>query len=100
MTLLNRDQLFESLLKGEITLEQLEAVANTRAWLRTLHTRQLMNMRYTVFYAVPLGLTEADVRAMILSELDTREHIPNKIEAKALRQARAKQSKSNRRSRA
>jgi superfamily II DNA helicase RecQ len=78
MTLLNRDQLFESLLKGEITLEQLEAMANTRAWLRTLHTRQLMNMRYTVFYAVPEHLTEADVRAMILSELDTREHLPMK----------------------
>jgi len=94
------EQLFEQLLRGETTLEILESVAKTRAWLRTLHTRQLMNMRYTVFYAVPAGLTEADVRAMILAELDTREHVPNKMEAKLKRQQRAKQSKSNRRSHA
>ena len=100
MTLPSRDQLFESLLKDETTLEQLEAMANTRAWLRTLHTRQLMNMRYADFYTVPLGLTADDVRAMILSELDTREHVPNKIEARLARQKRAQQSKSNRRSKA
>ena len=100
MTLPSRDQLFESLLKDETTLEQLEAIANTRAWLRTLHTRQLMNMRYADFYTVPLGLTADDVRAMILSELDTREHVPNKIEARLARQKRAQQSKSNRRSKA
>jgi hypothetical protein len=94
------EQMFEQLLRGETTLEKLESMAKTRAWLRTLHTRQLMNMRYTVFYAVPEGLTEADVRAMILAELDTREHAPNKIEARLARQARAKQSKSNRRSKA
>jgi hypothetical protein len=100
MTLPSRDQLFESLLKDETTLEQLETKANTRAWLRTLHTRQLMNMRYADFYTVPLGLTADDVRAMILSELDTREHVPNKIEARLARQKRAQQSKSNRRSKA
>ena len=100
MTLPSRDQLFESLLKDETTLEQLEAMANTRAWLRTLHPRQLMNMRYADFYTVPLGLTADDVRAMILSELDTREHVPNKIEARLARQKRAQQSKSNRRSKA
>ena len=92
------EQLFEQLLRGETTLEILESVAKTRAWLRTLHTRQLMNMRYTVFYAVPEGLTEDDVRAMIVDELNAREHVPNKIEAKLKRQQRAKQSKSNRRS--
>ena len=97
---MTREQIFEQLLRGETTLETLEAIANTRAWLRTLHTRQLMNMRYTVFYAVPEGLTEDDVRAMILDELDTREHVPNKIESKLKRQARAKRSKSNRRSKA
>ena len=100
MTHPSRDQLFESLLKDETTLEQLETMANTRAWLRTLHTRQLMNMRYADFYTVPLGLTADDVRAMILSELDTREHVPNKIEARLARQKRAQQSKSNRRSKA
>jgi len=94
------EQLFEQLLRGETTLEILESVAKTRAWLRTLHTRQLMNMRYTVFYAVPEGLTEDDVRAMIVDELNAREHVPNKIEAKLKRQQRAKQSKSNRRSKA
>ena len=100
MTQPSREQSFEELLRGETTLEILESVAKTRAWLRTLHTRQLMNMRYTVFYAVPAGLTEADVRAMILAELDTREHVPNKMEAKLKRQQRAKQSRSNRRSHA
>jgi len=97
---MTREQIFEQLLRGETTLETLEAIANTRAWLRTLHTRQLMNMRYTVFYAVPEGLTEDDVRAMIVDELNAREHVPNKIEAKLKRQQRAKQSKSNRRSKA
>ena len=97
---MTKEQVFEQLLRGETTLETLESIANTRAWLRTLHTRQLMNMRYADFYTVPLGLTADDVRAMILSELDTREHVPNKQEAKAIRQARAQQSKSNRRSRA
>ena len=100
MTVQTRDQLFEQLLRDETTLERLEAIANTRAWLRTLHTRQLMNMRYADFYTVPLGLTADDVRAMILSELDTREHVPNKIEARLARQKRAQQSKSNRRSKA
>ena len=97
---MTKEQVFEQLLRDETTLERLEAIANTRAWLRTLHTRQLMNMRYADFYTVPLGLTADDVRAMILSELDTREHVPNKQEAKAIRQARAQQSKSNRRSKA
>ena len=97
---MTKEQVFEQLLRGETTLETLEYIANTRAWLRTLHTRQLMNMRYADFYTVPLGLTADDVRAMILSELDTREHVPNKQEAKAIRQARAQQSKSNRRSKA
>ena len=97
---MTKEQVFEQLLRGETTLETLESIANTRAWLRTLHTRQLMNMRYADFYTVPLGLTADDVRAMILSELDTREHVPNKQEAKAIRQARAQQSKSNRRSKA
>ena len=100
MTQPSREQSFEELLRGETTLEKLESVAKTRAWLRTLHTRQLMNMRYTVFYAVPEGLTEDDVRAMIVDELNAREHVPNKIEAKLKRQQRAKQSKSNRRSKA
>lgn len=95
---MTREQLLEQLLRDETSWETLESVAETRAWLRTLHTRQLMNMRYTVFYAVPKGLTEDDVRAMILDELDTREHVPNKIEAKLKRQARATRSKSNRRS--
>ena len=97
---MTKEQVFEQLLRGETTLETLESIANTRAWLRTLHTRQLMNMRYADFYTVPLGLTADDVRAMILSELDTREHVPNKIEARLARQKRAQQSKSNRRSKA
>ena len=97
---MTKEQVFEQLLRGETTWETLESIANTRAWLRTLHTRQLMNMRYADFYTVPLGLTADDVRAMILSELDTREHVPNKIEARLARQKRAQQSKSNRRSKA
>ena len=95
---MTKEQIFEALLRGEISLETVETMVQIKAWLKTLHTRQLMNMRYTVFYAVPKGLTEDDVRAMILDELDTREHVPNKIEAKRIRQDRAKHSKSNRRS--
>ena len=100
MTLPSRDQLFESLLRDEISWTTIEAMARFKAWLQGRHTKQLLNMRYADFYTVPLGLTADDVRAMILSELDTREHVPNKQEAKAIRQARAQQSKSNRRSKA
>ena len=97
---MTKEQVFESLLRDEISWTTIEAMARFKAWLQGRHTKQLLNMRYADFYTVPLGLTADDVRAMILSELDTREHVPNKQEAKAIRQAWAQQSKSNRRSRA
>ena len=95
---MTKEQIFEALLRGEISLETVETMVQIKAWLKTLHTRQLMNMRYSTYYSVPDGLTHDDTHAMIVDELNTREHVPNKIEAKRIRQDRAKQSKSNRRS--
>lgn len=64
-------------------------------WLKHQHTRELMNLRVRVYrcngeydisdnhqgFTVTLGQLKA--------ELATREHIPNKKEAKAIRRARA-----------
>ena len=100
MTLPSRDQLFESLLRDEISWTTIEAMARFKAWLQGRHTKQLLELRQVRWWQIPEHLTESDMRAMILSELDTREHVPNKQEAKAIRQARAQQSKSNRRSKA
>ena len=100
MTHPSRDQLFESLLKDEISWTTIEAMARFKAWLKGKHTKQLLELRQVRWWQIPEHLTESDMRAMILAELNTREHVPNKQEAKAIRQARARASKSNRRSKA
>jgi len=93
----SRDELFESLLRDEISMETLEEISDVKAWLATLHTRQLMGMRYGVWVAN--GLTDAQMHAMVKAELSTREHVPNKIEARRIRQERAKRRGVNRGSR-
>lgn len=90
-------QLFEALLRDEISMETLEEIAETKAWLATLHTKQLMGMRYGGW--VTNGLTDAQMHAMVKAELGTREHVPNKIEARRIRQERAKRCGVNRGSR-
>ena len=100
MTLPSRDQLFEALLRDEISWTTIEAMARFKTWIQSKHTKQLLELRHVRWWQIPEHLTESDVRAMLLAELNTREHVPNKQEAKAIRQARARVSKSNRRSRA
>ncbi len=62
-------------------------------------TRELLNMRDYLASAVqnsseytPEGIRFRDARTRLKSVLGTREHIPNKKEAKELRRLRAKQS--------
>ena len=97
----SRDELFESLLRDEISMETLEEISDVKAWLATLHTRQLMGMRYGGWVANGYGngLTDAQMHAMVKAELATREHVPNKIEARRIRQERAKRRGVNRGSR-
>lgn len=78
------------------------------AYLRTRHTRVLMQMRESAYrvsgynYAADRGKTEGEIfydpfdtgqnyvsLAQIKAELATREHVPNKKEARQLRQQRA-----------
>lgn len=85
---------------------------NAVEYLKTLHTRQLMNIRRNIF-----TITQHEDRHMrserrmwinmfdknsgctvtmqqLKAELATREHIPNKAEAKVLRQQLAKMQRS------
>jgi hypothetical protein len=77
--------------------------AHVRRYLKNLDTRQLMEIhrqcrayggQYDCFPGFPtqsgmLSLKRSEIKA----ELDTREHVPNKIEAKKKRQAAAKTNK-------
>jgi beta-N-acetylglucosaminidase len=79
------------------------------AYLRTRHTRVLMKMRESAYrcggynYATDEERTDAEIfydpfdtqlhyvsLAQIKAELATREHVPNKREARAIRQERAR----------
>ncbi|HET8688688.1 MAG TPA: hypothetical protein VFM18_18895 [Methanosarcina sp.] len=69
---------------------------NPAEYLKTLHTRQLMAIRqkchkFNGYYDIcennsPCVVTISQVKA----ELATREHVPNKHEARKIRQAKAK----------
>jgi hypothetical protein len=73
---------------------------DTQHWspeeMRTKHTRQLLNELRRMNYAYEYDWTEEDIQAVheyriqLKAELATREHIPNKIESKAIRKARKK----------
>ncbi|QBQ74822.1 hypothetical protein BcepSauron_442 [Burkholderia phage BcepSauron] len=76
------------------------------AWLKTQHTRVLMKMRVGVYrctghnrYDIPDEELYYDpfdgglryiTLAQLKAELATREHVPNKKEARAIRQQRAR----------
>lgn len=82
---------------------------NPIEYLKKLHTRQLLNLRNRIYrvsggyWYKPENKMVYDVsenhQGMIVSlkqvkaELATREHVPNKKEAKALRQQRAKEGR-------
>lgn len=82
------------------------------AYLKTQHTRVLMQMRVSAYrcggynYKYDRAMTDEEVfydpfdshtnyvsLAQIKAELATREHVPNKKEARVLRQQRAKRRK-------
>lgn len=74
---------------------------NPTEYLKTLHTKQLMNLRHDALAyggAVDclrgglIGQSTATIND-INAELNTREHVPNKQEAKALRQKQAKEKR-------
>lgn len=78
--------------------------ATAQEYLQSCHTRQLLQMRnnvhrleasYRYNLAARLHVTTAlsVTGAEIKRELDTREHIPNKAEAKLIRQQQAKEKK-------
>ena len=71
---------------------------NAREYLNSLHTKQLLKLldscravggEYSVFYPRDTIVTTEQIKA----ELAAREHVPNKIEAKALRQQTAKEKR-------
>jgi hypothetical protein len=75
---------------------------SAQKYLEKLHTRQLLKLRDRVYRVCNYGLTHGfqpvydvtdtlSVRAYeIKRELSKREHIPNKAEAKKIRQEKAK----------
>lgn len=70
---------------------------NPTEYLKTLHTKQLMNLRKEAIaiggYVWTAYETNEVTIEQIKAELATREHVPNKIEAKALRQQAAKEKR-------
>lgn len=68
--------------------------------LNDLYTQQLINLKngvsHMMSYEYDEDWTREDLKVYynkIKTILDNREHIPNKVEAKAIRQAKAKQKK-------
>lgn len=68
--------------------------------MKTLKTRQLLaELRRTYTYGCPYTWTDDDweclrtYKAALKAELSTREHIPNKVESKAIRKVRIKRGK-------
>lgn len=70
-----------------------------KAFLKSLHTKQLMQLRkeaYQYGHDVVFVNEQRDMPLTveeINEELNTREHVPNKQEAKALRQQAAKEKR-------
>ena len=46
MTLPSRDQLFEALLRDEISCTTIEAMARFKTWIQSKHTKQLLELRH------------------------------------------------------
>lgn len=72
----------------------------TREQMEKAHTRQLLGeLRRTYRYGCPYCWEDSDweqlreYRKELKQELATREHIPNKLESKAIRKAKIKKGK-------
>lgn len=70
-------------------------MTNTQ-YLQSLHTKQLMNLRDQTYatdeaWEIVDGVFLKISREEILAELNTREHVPNKKEAKEIRRQKMKE---------
>lgn len=68
------------------------------AYLQSQHTKQLLNQRSRYFNGYEIrdmvdNVSYVIPREEFYAELNTREHVPNKKEAKAARQAAAKRGR-------
>ena len=87
---------FWELMSDNLTLDEVAQRKNLRAELATLHTRKLLDMRRNWDWNYP-KLSHAHVVELLYEELNRREHVKNKIEAKAHRKALIAQGTSNKR---
>lgn len=87
------DELWE-LMCDNITVEELSFRKKVREDFSKLHVKQLLNMRRTWDWSY-LEYHEHVVE-LLYEELNRREHVKNKIEARAHRKALIKQGSTNR----
>lgn len=86
---------FWELLCDNFTVEEVAQRKLIREEFAKLHTRKLLSMRQT--WDWNYKLPHEHVVDLLYEELNRREHIKNKIEAKAHRKALIKQGTSNKR---
>lgn len=85
---------FWELLCDNLTVEEVALRKKVREDFAKLHTRQLMSMRQT--WDWHYDLDHVNVVDLLYEELNRREHVKNKIEAKQHRKALIKQGSTNR----
>lgn len=86
---------FWELLCDNLTVEEVAQRRKVREEFAKLHTRKLLAMRQT--WDWNYDLDHMHVVDLLYEELNRREHVKNKIEAKAHRKALIKQGSSNKR---
>ena len=91
---MDRYEVFETLMRGDISIKDVEDMARLKRFLANQHTRSLLKMRYTTPFEAG-DMPHHIVHVMIREELGKREHVPNKLESKRIRQERAKANKGN-----
>lgn len=85
---------FWELLCDNLTVEEVAQRRKVREEFAKLHTRKLLAMRQT--WDWNYDLDHMHVVDLLYEELNRREHVKNKIEAKAHRRALIKQGTTNR----
>jgi hypothetical protein len=79
-----------------LTLDEVAQRNKLREELAMMHTRKLLDMRRNWDWSYP-NLSHEHVYDLLYEELNRREHVKNKIEAKAHRKALIAQGTSNKR---
>lgn len=87
---------FWELMCDNLTLYEVAQRKKLREELAVLHTRKLLDMRRKWNWEYP-GVAHEHVYELLYEELNRREHVKNKIEAKAHRRALIAQGTSNKR---